>query len=350
MKKKIIYGVCMLSLVAMTVTSCKKNEETASTFACEEIPMEMDNDGRYYYDPSVGTTGAYVWEVTDQVKVFNKANNETALFVVTSSTGSSFQTTGPVGFATSNEMFAFFPYEMASEDFDKADERQTFVLGDAFNAKKVNGRYTICDGMFPKAAKYNPQTRKFSFKSIFGMARFVVSANEDPNQPGHFAKIKEIVVEDNVFSLAGTVSLHPYALEPELAPEGGPLKAMIKAYKDEGTDFTSNPLYASYVINTLGYSAQGTNKTITLSFEQSGYPTAYNESGAVCYFGLRPGSFAKGFKVYVTLDNDQTITLSQFANPDLTDSEQRGWVIEPNKIKTYFLNIDSNLIDWNAYN
>ena len=55
MKKKIIFGVCMLGLVAMMATSCKKNEETTQSFPFQEDPMEMDdmnNDGKTINDVS----------------------------------------------------------------------------------------------------------------------------------------------------------------------------------------------------------------------------------------------------------------------------------------------------------
>ena len=357
MKKKIIYGVCMLGLLALVATSCKKKEETTSSFLSEEITMEED-DMRYYYDPM---NNKFVWENGDYIKVYNADNNQSDKFTVTATSGSSFTMTGP-NIGSVQNMYAFYPYEMAETQFDVEDLRQEFKVGNhndvnegtfnnVFQAKKVNGRYTICDGMFPKAAKKNANG-VFTFRNFFGMARLHIQGvqNPDANAEHQFAKIVKLRIEDNQYKLWGTVSLRPF----ELGNNGeAKLKAMMEAYIENGVAFANHSNY-SWVMNELGYCVgTGGGNTLELCFDNTGYPTLPEESSLVCIFGVRPGGLAKGFHLYAELDNGQEVECihqvgtPDYANPNLNDKIERNIVAQNGKIKDYFFDIQN--IDWSLY-
>lgn len=351
MKKKIIFGVCMLGLVAMMATSCKKNEETTQSFPFQEDPMEMDdmnNDGRFYYDPSIRN---FIWEVTDYIKVYNANTNQTAQYRVTSTTGTTFTMTGPnIGISSTDNAYAFFPYEMAATPFDTADLRQVFKVGNnhneetgefnnVFQAKNLNGKYTICDAMFPKAAKKGSINGGFYFKNFFGAAKIFIEGRENPN--GANVKIVGLRIEDNAFKLWGTVSLRPF----ELSNNGDfRLKEIMRAYIHDNVDFEDNAGW-SWVIGDLGYcgSNDGDN-TLELVFDEAGQPEITNDA-VVCYFGLRPGALGKGFKLFVELDNGQEIECDEYYNFDQNNIFHRNWVVENGKIKDYTFNI-ADKINW----
>lgn len=322
--------------------------------------MEED-DMRYYYDPLYNK---FVWETTDLLKVYNAANNESEKYQVTSvsSTGTSFTMTGPAWIGNSNNMYAFFPYDMVATPFDKEDLRQKFIVGNhidmnsgtydnVFQAKKVNDRYTICDAMFPKAATKNAKGT-FVFKNFFGMARIHIQGvkNTDPNAEHQYAKVVSLRIEDKQFNLWGTLSLRPF----ELGNDGEQkLKDMMSDYIQNGTPFASHANY-NWVINELGYCVEeGCGKTLELHFDETGYPTLPSEGGLICIFGLRPGSLAKGFRLFAELDNGQEVECTpqagtmDYANPDLTTPIGRNIVTENGRIKDY--NFDIKNIDWTLY-
>lgn len=348
MKKKIILGVCMLGFIAMMATSCKKNEETTTSFLFDEVPMEVDdmnNDGRFYFDPSINN---FIWETTDCIKVYNADNNQSAQFRVTNANGTSMTMTGPV-IGSTNNMYAFFPYEMASAPFDVEDMRQTFTVGNVdiehntfnnvFYAKNLNGKYTICDAMFPKAAK--KANGKFSFKNFFGVAKLFIEGKENPNG-GDNVKIVGLKIVDNAFNLWGTVSLRPFELS-----NGGDvkLKAIMQDYIDDNVQFASHENW-SWVIGDLGYCASNDgNREIELLFSEAGEPEVTNQA-VVCYFGLRPGALGKGFKLFVELDNGQTIECDEYSDFNPNNIFNRNWVVQNGKIKDYTFNI-ANKIVWN---
>ena len=70
MKKKIFYGICMLGLVALVATSCKKKEGTTNSFGATHGALQaVDIDGeRAYLDPETYLT---MWDDGDAIKVFN---------------------------------------------------------------------------------------------------------------------------------------------------------------------------------------------------------------------------------------------------------------------------------------
>jgi len=355
MKKKIIYGVCMLGLLALVATSCKKKEETASSFAFDEVTWEENDDMRYYYDP---LGNQFVWESTDLIKVYNADNNESEKYQVTA-TGSSLYMTGPSWIGTSNNMYAFYPFDMAATPFDKGDLRQEFKVGNphdgtfdnVFQAKKVNGRFTICDAMFPKAAKRNANG-KFSFKNFFGMARVHIQGvqNPNPNAQHQFAKVVRLRIEDNEFKLWGTVSLRPFVLGNNGETK---LRDIMTAYIDNNMPFEQHANW-NWVMQDLGYCV-GTdgNNTLELCFDNTGYPTLPEESGLICIFGLRPGSLAHGFRLFAELDNGEEVECIHqvgtvdYANPDLSTFDGRNIVTQNGKIKDYFFDIQN--IDWSLY-
>ena len=87
------------------------------------------------------------------------------------------------------------------------------------------------------------------------------------------------------------------------------------------------------------------NREIELLFSEAGEPEVTNQA-VVCYFGLRPGALGKGFKLFVELDNGQTIECNEYFNFEPNNIFNRNWVVQNGKIKDYTFNI-ANKIVWN---
>ena len=78
MRKKIFYGVCMLGLVALVATSCKKKEETTNSFrATHGVFQAVDVEGeRAYIDLETYLT---IWDEGDQIKPFSLSKQAAAV-------------------------------------------------------------------------------------------------------------------------------------------------------------------------------------------------------------------------------------------------------------------------------
>jgi len=323
MRKKIIYGACMLGLVALVATSCKKKEDNTNSFASNYGTFQaviIDGE-RAYFDPETLLT---YWDENDQIKVFNFANGRACVFQTQDAgqnTGNFVSLDGAIGSAPG--YYAFYPASMAEADFD--GEYQTFELKAIQKCRATDEEYesyAMQDVSIPQAAYTTAQERHFYFNIIFGMAKFKLKCGPGaPSTPGGLGVtryVEKIVVRDNHFNLHGTVTLRPNKIWPDT------LSAMMTRLKAGGVnDPQYKRLWNEYVINELGYSAIPGENGTTLTYDY----TALNNGKGVklsanhdmyLWVGLRPGAFAYGFEVdlYVRDGEDmKIITIDKWKNP-----------------------------------
>ena len=346
MKKKIIYGICMMALVAVVATSCKKNEDTATKFSAE-IALLEDGD-RAYLDPADKKT---YWEVDDELKVYNidednYKNSVVQIYTVDNpGTGISPISGGDMGYNTM--YYGFYPAEMAKDSL-LAGNYQKFDIPDyqplLFNP---SGSWTVGGTSLPMAATCTQADPVLRFQHIFGVARFKITCKGDVNgEPtaDRLRYLKQLVITDNHFNLSGTVTLKPHKINTQK------LKDIMAAFKD-GAELTAIGDYNNYVLSHtgdgLGYSAVGGGKTITYDFHElnGGKGLQMNsdyDQYANVLVGLRPGALAYGFTVVATVyqegKGDRDVTILDWQN------ENRAKVIEPNKIKAFTTDI-TNLVN-----
>lgn len=370
MRKKIIYGVCMLGLVALVATSCKKNEENADSFSASFGTLEavsIDEDDRAYIDPVTSKT---FWQAEDKIKIFNFENGRSAIYQTEANGVNTASFTnngeyGPIGYAP--YYYAFYPAEMATAAFDGTYQEFTLdALQEVIPLGNATTSYTYGFKSIPQAAQSTIQKpHDFQHKIIFGIARFKMRCGQNPYyvqgsgaDPTRY--VQRIRVTDNYFNLHGTVTMKPNKIDADKLSE------MMAALKSNGVnDPEFKAKWQSYVINELGYSANGGGKTIEYDYtsmnDQKGIAlgTAYDADLWVC---LRPGAFVNGFTVEVDiLDMDGVKTLT-FPNTDNTLNfpisiggyEPADWsnpghhrmVMEPRKVKSFNFNPNnSNYID-----
>ena len=345
MKKRIFYGICMLGLVALVATSCKKKEETANSFGATHGTFEAidDDSERAYINPRTYLT---IWDEGDQIKVFNFQKGRSAIFQVENAGANTchFVNQGDdIGYAPL--YYAFYPAEMAEGSFDGV--YQTFKLEDTQEVRAFDNEgqtYGLQTISIPQAAKTTYQQNHYYFNIIFGIARFKMIC-EPLNGGSRY--VQKIVVRDKHFNLHGTVTLKPDKIDPTKLNE-------LMDYLIAGDDEEYAQKWSEYVISHegdgLGYSAIGGGKELTYDFtglNNVGHGVALNAvDERSLMVGLRPGALAYGFylDVYVYDNSDgqvKKITISDYANP-----QNRDYTIKPAKIKTFNLDITDWVNAW----
>jgi hypothetical protein len=369
MRKKIIYGVCMLGLVALVATSCKKNEEKADSFAASYGTLEavsIDDDDRAYINPTNNYT---FWETGDKIKVFNFENGRSAIYQTEANGVNVGQFVnngvyGPIGNAS--EYYSFYPADMAMDPFvfENGVGYQKFTLGATQYVHPLGNPaysqdFTFGGVSIPQAAKSEVRNGSYFLQHhlIFGVAKFLVRCGQNPYVDSDTCNpmryVKRIRVTDNHFNLYGTVTMKPNMID------AGELTAMMDRLKNYGLE---DPQYKakwqSYVINELGYSAEGYGKTIEFD-----YSAMNNGDGImmttntllelpVC---LRPGAFVNGFTLEMDIldvDGEKTLhfpykeemnlTFNDYVPADWSNPDHHRMVMEPKKIKKFNLNPGNN--------
>ena len=343
MRKRIFYGICMLSLVALVATSCKKKEQTTNSFSATHGTIQaVEIDGeRAYLDPETYLT---VWDEGDQIKVFNFENGNEAVFQIEELGGGTtayFVNQGDdIGYASG--YYAFYPAEMVQSDFDGV--YQKFVLDPIQYVRSLDEddySYTMQDISLPQAAYTTYEQNHYYFKIIFGVANFKVTCGP---KNGKARYVQKIVVKDNHFNLCGEVTLKPNKIDEVK------LTDMIN-YLRSGNDAQYAQKWSEYVISHegdgLGYSAIGGGKELTYDFSSmnGGKGVGLNAVDVRSLMvGLRPGAFAYGFTVdiYVYDNYDgqvKKITIDKYNN------ENRLYAIRPGYITNFNIGSIKTLVD-----
>jgi hypothetical protein len=344
MKKKIIYAVCMMGLIAVVATSCKKKEETATYAAqieCLEDGGVFGVEERAYMDPSTFTV---YWNTGDEIKVYNIKDNYlqtiTEIYTVDQGNTTSSHVTG-ASVGTNSVFYAFYPASMCKTGEHLLEGNyEVFELSDEQPLATPGGAWTFCNTSLPMAAKCVDH-KTFDFKNIFGVARFRLTAS-GTDQGGTW-RIAGLKVVDNHFHLSGQVTLKPHKLNSDK------LTQIMSAFKG-GADLNNIGLYNSYVLSHtgdgLGYSAQGGGNYVIYSLlDRPGgglEVSAANNQSVDILVSLRPGALAYGFKLYVYVYQGLNVptSLSDCVEVEIDrwNTENRNFVSEPNKIKTFTRN------------
>jgi hypothetical protein len=341
MRKKIFYGICMLGLVALVATSCKKKEGTTNSFGATHGAFQVVNidDERAYIDPETYLT---MWEDGDQFKVFNFENGRFAIFQVEEGAGganqSHFVNQGEdIGYASG--YYAFYPAEMVQSDFDGV--YQKFVLDDIQYVHGIDSyTYALQNISIPQAAYTTYAENHYNFNIVFGVANFLVKCS--PGTGGVTRYVEKIVVEDNHFNLCGEVTLKPNKID---ATKLSQLMGYLKTSNDEMFAQKWSEYVISHEGDGLGYSAIGGGKVLTYDFTSmnGGKGIALNGMDArSLMIGLRPGAFAYGFtlKIYVRDGEDMKIIPIEKYN-----YENRLFVAEPGVLKTFNVGSITDLVN-----
>ena len=292
--KKIVRTLCLVAMVALVATSCKKKVENANvTVAFEETAgfnAGPSFDGsKAYLDPTDGYN--FKWNDNDEIAFYNLSSDYTEstctkLTAVIGSNGKArTQFTGPNIGAKKDGYFVFY-------HADKAAGAQTGVLKGEGNvetftvpATQTYDKNRLIDTKSLVMACETPEAGVFMLQHIFGFLNVAIGHNNPAN-----GQVDYITVTDDQWHLTGDLSIK---LDEVNTQE---LTAMIDHLATYGDDAAYQAALADYLQHS-GYCASGTlGNTITLDCDDV---ELISNNYRYFLIPLRPGALYKGFEVTV---------------------------------------------------
>lgn len=253
--------MCMMAVVALTFTACKKKEEASNAFVFHgdtEQFMVVNEDGGFER-VSIDANNRPTFDEGDQIMIFNLMKNVvgSACVSYTVQSDGTWLPDGVMGTETTDgNFYAFYPAQsvkVPSINFNESS-RVTFNLQPTqYYAVDNSGNPRIPDQSLYAAAK--DETHKnlndtwFSFKNICGI--MALNLYSPMNRT-----VTKIEVTDNSFNLVGDVTLKIDKVDPTY------MTTLFRNYSD---DAAYQAALAEYLdADHLGYSTAPTSKTITL--------------------------------------------------------------------------------------
>ena len=223
--KKILRGICMMALVALAFTSCKKNNETEGIrFSGTAQNFEVQSlDEERAYIVLTGTKFITNFEVNDQIMVYNLNSDDATLtnygIYWTDQDGHTvdwYYSSGTVinHQPTETNLFAFYPAEIVNNArLWEGDNEAMFELVNHQTYRKKGSTVLIPKLTMAMAAKDSiaptVEEKEFHFKNIMGGLWLSLKDSQS-------RKITSIVYEDNMFNVTGRVHLKVDEVDPDI--------------------------------------------------------------------------------------------------------------------------------------
>lgn len=303
--KKIVRTLCLVAMVALVATSCKKKEEgTTVTVAFEEtkgFEAGPSFDGsKPYLDPN--DSYKFKWCENDSIAYYNlaKGNNwgQSTCSILTAVKGSQGKTktqfTGEVG-AMLDGYFVFYNPKKAagaqSGHTQGVGNREVFTVP---ATQTYNPTYL----MDPKAlvmACQSPEVGVFTLQHIFGFLNIGIGHNKPAN-----GQVEYIRVTDTRH-ITGELELKLDEVNPET------FGSLISQLEQVGENDPEYQQALGDYLHVLGYNAhQNTlGNTITLNCNNANLIT---NNYRYFFIALRPGALYKGFDVTIHYTNNTEFT------------------------------------------
>lgn len=223
--KKILRGVCMLAVVALAFTSCKKNnEQNGIRFSGVTESFVINNtfdEGRAY----IGTNGNMnsFFEANDQIMLYNLNSEDATLtnygIYWTDKAGHRVDWYYSSGTAinhstTETALFGFYPAEIVNNArLWEGDNEAMFEIVDHQTYRKIGNQVVAPKTTLAMAASdtiaANVEDKVLNFKNIMGVLWLRLTDNQS-------RKITSIVYEDNTFNVTGRVHLKIDEVDPDI--------------------------------------------------------------------------------------------------------------------------------------
>ena len=328
--KKILRGICMVTVLALAFTACKKNEEKAAFQGSTQVFVNEGGAFEYGERAYWNNVDAHMYfEEGDQVMLFNIDDaatlSECALYHA-DATGTL------VNFIPDEEMstrvhtafYGFYPGATVVPDLQNQNYAKFPVAPVPVYRQDENGRPIIAKDCLYMAAKEettNLGSTEFHFQNICGV---LVMPLYSTNTDGRY--VQSIVIDDNVWNLYGDFNVKVNMVNAEL----------LQAYFDNFD--MSDPGFQQY-ISDLGYFCDGA-KGKRMVLDCSGYENGEGEPNGVHLLAapavaqqfcivLRPMALANGFTMTVNY-------VDAAGNPDYYQiSTMRNNMIRPNWYRTF---------------
>lgn len=317
---KITKSLCMMAVVALAFTSCKKDNTPTNSVVFNHTMQQLVtvNDENEFEKVYLDPTNTIAYEEGDRLMLFDihdggtssanalyelvTASDETLLTIVSGQTELPATTTGAY--------YAFYPGDNVVATNLANGNRATFRL-DATQTYRAN---TAAGTMLPKGALYiaakaaedNMEDAYFYCDNICGVLRlnFFCVANK---------KVRSIEVTDNAFNIVGDVELKIDEVDPDY------MTSLFNRY-DESDAYQSE--LAAY-LNTLGYNTSNASNTVTLDCGNGVTLGKTKATATPFYIVMRPLALLKGCTIKVNFTNGTSKTITSSKNN----------VIKPNMIR-----------------
>lgn len=335
--KKILRGVCMLAVVALAFTSCKKDEQKDGirfSGVTENFVVNTVDEGRAYIGSS-GDNNTY-FEANDQIMVYNLNSDDAYLtnygIYWTDKAGHRvdwYYSSGTVinHNPVETALFAFYPAEIVNNArlYEGGNEAM-FELVDHQDYRKYKGQVVLPKTTLAMAAAdtvaAGVDEKEFQFRNIMGGLWLRLTDTQS-------RKITSIVYEDNVLNVTGRVHLKVDKVDPTI------LTDLLNRYNPTDNDYLQD---LNDYIQESGYYVDATQaglkgKVITLN---CGDGVQLNPNTVQQFMiTLRPLAAYYGFKLTFNFAEGEPVVYDY----DLLTPTQR--MIRPNQ----FLRLTRNIAE-----
>ena len=326
--KKVIRCICMVAIVALAFTSCKKNEEKSSVMIMtQDLVEENVDENRAYMTPG---NLKIMFEEGDVVMVYNideevPTHSHCAQYAaVQEGNFVSFENmgTGEVAEDILDAYYAFYPggREHIQTELSQGQNKSKFYVAPTQEYRPdrvpLDAMYMAAkvDNVEHLSETENPESA-FFFRNICGVYDMMLY---DPNGP---TVVKEIKITDNSFNLSGWVEL----IIPEVDPVE--MQSLFNNYDP------SNPTYMARLNeykNRVGYNVTEKGHTLTLTMPEEGVQIGTTQATATHFnMILRPLACSNGYTITVTLADGSVRTREVSTNH----------VVSPNGVKHHGFNL-----------
>lgn len=294
--KKIVTSICMVALVALAFTSCKKKENSQAFAFNHSIEQLVSDEGsleKAYVDDNFKVQ----LEDGDRVYIFNVMNetgegSNSGRYKVSGQT--LINEIGEAGSSTSGNYYAFYPGDNVDTHLSN-ENRATFTL-DPTQTCTVNadGKPMVPAGALYMAAKDETATSItqsfFNFKNICGVLSLKFYSPSGKT-------VKSIAITDKTFNLVGDVTLKIHEVDPVY------MTTLFRNYNDSPEYLAELNAYKS----RLGYQISGdVRNTVVLDCSQGVQLGQTKEDATRFFIVLRPLALLNGCDIVITFDDDDT--------------------------------------------
>jgi len=349
--KRVFRTLCLIAMVALVTTSCKKKEEGAEfnvTFG-ETYGFEVGpslNGAKAYLDPWDGYK--FKWNDGDQVMVYNVSATlgNSVAEVFTADPGSEGkQTARFTGTAVGpKKEHGYFVFYNANKAYGLPDDgvMETFRVPAVQN---YNPTHLIDPTSLMLAntigAAGESHINSFTLQHVFGYLNVAVGNLEETNA----RHVKSITVTDAKWHLSGELDVKL----PEVSAQR--FTELLEDLEDDDVTEAEYLAELHSYLTTLGYHAHGDNipldKSITLNCVNTDYPQGlgWNQYAWQYFFiTLRPGALYKGFTIGIEFD-ENTNTEGYDITVTIPENQAMKYLIKPGWFRNIFVDTDGNVYD-----
>lgn len=320
--KRVFRALCLVAMVALVATSCKKNEGTKSIDAnIGEVSGYRTNpafDGsKAHFDPS---NNQFKWDQQDQIMTYNLSNSnpsESECAIFEAEQGGSgrahfiFADGESLG-SKKDQILVFYPAAKAERALGiNGNNTETFKVE---ATQTYNPTYKMDPNSMVMAAVSDYASNDlgtFHMQHIFGFLNIGVAHNK----PATDITIDRIVITDPHTNLTGELDLKL----PEVDPNE--FTTLMNELESGDDNYAS---HLSTYLHRVGYHAHGTQgKSVTLNCNQA---LTYGQ-WTNFYIALRPGALYKGFTIdiYTTDNSTEPYCTKTFDETDMKHLIKPGY-------------------------